>query len=465
MTTEQPPTDPPPPDSEMNDAFLADAARDDLPPLYHDRAFQGMIGTQFFGAFNDNIFKQLVLLFALSATVGGEGKEAVESDLQWMVLFVFALPFVLFSGFAGYLSDRYGKRGMIVLCKFAEIVVMLLGAAAFALHAGLGPQAGFVGLMVVLFLMGTQSAFFGPGKYGVLPEMFRKSDLPNANGMMVLTTFVAIILGVVLAGALSDFFTGKLWMAVLICVGIAVVGTCTSFFLRQVPPAQPKLKFDKSCLTIADDTWDMLRKDSPLVAALLVSSLFWLVAGLTQPTINAVGKFQLTTDDTASRDLMISLLLGASALGIGVGGVLAGKLSQGKTNFRLVKIGALGIVACLLVLSLPGMGENWRTTHLLGYPTVFAVIMILGVFTGMFAIPLQVFIQSRPPDEQKGRTIAVMNQMNFLGILGAALIYFVFDWILTAWELPRSIAFLFTALFMLPAALFYHPKNEPADDK
>src|SRR5438105_13057246 len=131
---------------------------DPQPPLFRDRSFWGMTATQFLGAFNDNVFKQLMLLLAIP--VGAAA--AQKADEQGMATMIFSLPFVLFSGFAGYLSDRYSKRTMIVACKVAEIGIMLLGMLAFLAYG----TAGYRGLLAVLFLMGTHSAFFGPGKYG-----------------------------------------------------------------------------------------------------------------------------------------------------------------------------------------------------------------------------------------------------------------------------------------------------------
>ncbi|MDP7302897.1 MAG: MFS transporter, partial [Pirellulaceae bacterium] len=96
-------------------------------PLLRDRSFLGMMATQFLGAFNDNLFKQLMLLLAIP--VGAAA--AVEKDRQAVATIVFAIPFILFSGYAGFLSDRFSKRRIIVLAKVAEIVVMMLGLIAF----------------------------------------------------------------------------------------------------------------------------------------------------------------------------------------------------------------------------------------------------------------------------------------------------------------------------------------------
>jgi len=142
--------------------------KDALPRLYADVAFWGMTATQLFGAFNDNLFKQLMLLLAVPVGLGA----VFQQDQQGLATIVFSLPFVLFSGYAGFLADRYSKQPIIVLAKVTEIAVMLLGLLAFVYYS----VAGYSGLLVVLFLMGAQSAFFGPPKYGILPEMLRMQD-------------------------------------------------------------------------------------------------------------------------------------------------------------------------------------------------------------------------------------------------------------------------------------------------
>jgi acyl-[acyl-carrier-protein]-phospholipid O-acyltransferase/long-chain-fatty-acid--[acyl-carrier-protein] ligase len=189
-----------------------------LPRLYHDRSFWGMTATQFLGAFNDNLFKQLMLLLAIP--IGAEA--ATKADEQGLATMVFALPFILFSGLAGYLSDRYSKRTVILLAKVAEIGIMALGMLAFLEYG----MFGYRGLLVVLFLMGTHSAFFGPGKYGILPELFRQTDLPRANGVILMTTFLAIIFGTASAGVLGTLVGDaggerdpqRLWVGSAVCM-------------------------------------------------------------------------------------------------------------------------------------------------------------------------------------------------------------------------------------------------------
>lgn len=411
-----------------------------LPPLMRDRSFWGMTVTQFLGAFNDNLFKQLMLLLAIPV-----GAAATATDQQWLPSVVFALPFVLFSGYAGFLSDRFSKRPIIVMSKVAEIAAMLLGMAAFVLF----PITGYPGLLVVLFLMGTQSAFFGPGKYGILPEMLREEDLPRANGIILMTTFLAIIFGTASAGLLRDVLhLNRLWLGSLSCIAIAMAGTATSLFIRKVPAAKPDLQFRLSSLTVPPEIRRLLRLDRPLAMALIASCVFWLVSGVAILAVNSLGRVQLELSNFKT-----SILTAVIGLGIAIGALLAGRLCHGRADFRIVRWGLWGMIALCSLISLSTPGGH----HLLGFRGSLPALILLGMAAGCFAIPVQVFLQSRPPEGLKGRMIAVMNQANFVAILAAGPLYKGFDWIVETLGWPRSPIFAMMALLLVPLAIWYRP--------
>ena len=429
------------------------ATKEDLPPLLRDRAFLGMTATQFLGAFNDNLFKQLVLLLSVavvttSSAKGGHDARGEPQDLQGIAQLIFALPFVLLSGFAGFLSDRHSKRRIIVLSKVSEIAVMLLGMAAFAAYR----TVGLPGVMAVLLLMGTQSTFFGPGKYGILPEMLRERDLPRANGVILMTTFLAIILGTAVAGFLKEPLEDhQLWMASIVCVAIGLVGMFTSLSIREGPAANPQLRFQLSALAIPPDMRRLLWHDRPLLAALLAACMFWLVGGMVLPAVNSLGIHQFNLGERQT-----SLMTAGVALGIAIGCLLAGELSRGRVSGRIVQLGAWGMVLCLLLLGNGG----YQRSHFLGVAGSVIVLILTGFFAGMFVVPIQVFLQSRPPQDKKGRMIATMNIATWIAILISGLLYTVFDWIRDQQDWQRATLFAFTAVLMLPVALFYRPKDE-----
>ncbi|HRX77852.1 MAG: MFS transporter [Planctomycetaceae bacterium] len=419
------------------------------PPLWRDRSFIGMTATQFLGAFNDNLFKQALLLLFVAVPVAGGTR-----DLQWLGTLVFSVPFILFSGYAGFLSDRSGKRTVIYLSKVAEIVIMAMGALLFVLCARQGITPLLVALLsIVLFCMGSQSAFFGPGKYGILPELFRERDLPQANGIILMTTFLAIIFGSALAGL---FFPNLLWALGVFCILVAIAGTGTSLLVRPVPPSAPGLKFEATTLWISRETRKMLREDRPLLNALLASSVFWLAAAMVQMAVIALGKLQLQENE-----FWTSLLTAAVSIGIAIGSVIAGAASKNRFNTRVLKTGLWGLVVFLLLMAPQGWDGR---PHLLGYWGSLVALILLGMFTGMFAVPLQVFLQSRPPAGEKGRMIATMNLCNWIGITMSAGLYWASGRILVLFAWPSSYTFAFTASLLLVVAVLYRPKDTPLMD-
>ncbi|MEN0109848.1 MAG: MFS transporter [Planctomycetota bacterium] len=425
----------------------------ELPPLMGDRAFWGMSVTQFLGAFNDNLFKQLLLLLATPTAVelaaAKAGGEAVR-DRQAEAMIVFAVAVLAFSGIAGWLADKMSKRWLIVASKAAEVVVMTLGMIGFLAYGSIG----FGGMLVILFLMGAQTAFFGPPKYGVLPEMIRDRDLPQANGIFLMFTFVAIIFGTVLAGAIGAE-PATAWRGSAVCIGIAVVGTLTALMVRRVTPANPDMPLRWSDALVPPESIRLVTRDRELLYALCATSSFWLLGSIVQQAVNALGKSQLGLGDRET-----SLMAAMIGIGIPIGCLVGGKLSRGRINPRVVAGGATGIVVALLLMSLRA-GPN---EHLLGYYGSLPVLVAAGVSTGVFLVPIQVAVQALPPADEKGRMIALMNQCNWIGIIAGALLFQGTIWAVDALDQPRNTAFAVGAAIFLPIALFYRPKERSLGD-
>lgn len=406
--------------------------------FFKDRSFWGLTITQLLGAFNDNLFKQLVLLLCIekareiAIATGGE----VSDKYQPVAMAVFAIPWILFSGVSGFLADRVSKRRIVVLCKSLEIVVMSCGLLAFL-------SGQFWALFVVLFLMSVQSTVFGPAKFGILPEQFRSADLPRINGIFQMTTFLAIIFGFAAAGILKDLLPGQQGLALVSCVSIviAVVGTAAAALVRPTPVAQPDLKLTWKAAGIDGDNWKLLQENRFLLGVLLVSSLFWFTAGVVQPAVNVFGKVDLALSDTRS-----SLLQACMAIGIAFGCVLSGRLSMKRIRFGLVRAGTLGMTIGFPLLTIiaylyPGLPADTLPSEIAATAETGNLILDattgewlargcliwLGGCAGFFAVPLQVALQSVPPESQKGRMIGTMNLVNWCGILLAAVFYGIFE--------------------------------------
>ncbi|MBU6237246.1 MAG: MFS transporter [Planctomycetes bacterium] len=427
---------------------------DGRPTLLRDRSFWGLAITQFLGAFNDNLYKQMMLLMAIP----GVAMAVKSGDRQGWATALFSLPFVLLSSYAGFLSDRYSKSSIIVICKFAEIAITLLAILAFSLYGNFGDW----GTWSVLLLMGVHSTFFGPGKYGILPELFRKADAPRANGLILMSTFLAIILGVVLAGVIKDLLVIKnadgtedfshLWIGSMVCTGVAIVGTISSLFIRKTLPAQPDAQLVMADFVAPTPVRELFRRDSPLLLAIIVSSVFWLIGGIVMPVVNAMGKVQMgLTSDGA-----VSVLTGGLAIGIILGAVCANVVFKQMNAATQVRLGMIIMIVAMVILGFWLQGGQ----PVLGYAGSLVFLIIAGIGAAVFVIPLQVFLQQRPPAEIKGRMIATMNFANFVGILLAGPLYQLFLSLATSIDWPVSSVFWMMSLMLLPIALFYRLPND-----
>ncbi|MGE4618320.1 MAG: MFS transporter, partial [Planctomycetota bacterium] len=259
--------------------------------LSKNRSFIALTCTQLLGAFNDNVFRQFIMLIALSVSVSW-----LPVDGQSMAMGVFALPFVLFAILGGSIGDRFRKRDVIVSAKLLEVLVMSLGMAAFYLQQ-VDTNLSIIAMLGVLFLMGTQSAFFGPSKYGILPEMVNEKDLTRANGIINMTTNVSTILGTVVAGLLFTYLSGgdnpaaanPYWWSGFFFVTVALLGWITSHTITEgKPAADPERPLRWNPITGFKEI-KFLLKDRALFGAIIATSWFYLVGALALSVLNVCG--------------------------------------------------------------------------------------------------------------------------------------------------------------------------------
>lgn len=413
--------------------------------LRNERSFWGVITTQFLGALNDNLFKMLLLLICTDYVMlqGDRAESPYFDPFQTVASLLFALAFVLISGFAGYLSDRFPKRRIIVICKVGEIVVMTAGLIVF-LTGTMGSFSLITALFAVLFLMGSQSAFFGPPKYGILPELFSDSDLPQVNGVMLATTFAAIIFGTALAGVLKTLLGDQAWVISAGCVALAIVGTVTATLIRPTEAALPSLQFKPKGIFVEPTVWRMVFGDRLLLKVLVVYSVFWFVGGVLALVVTLIGRIQMDLTD-----LTTSLFNASIGVGIGAGSMWAARSSQHDIRLSLVSRGSIGLfvattaASIIPVLPISTNSQSW------GFGIA---LLIAGFFGGWIAVPLQVFIQAHPPAELKGRVLAAMNLMTWVGILSASLYYFA-ALAVTGFRLDPSWILLSIGFIMLAAGV------------
>lgn len=364
------------------------------------KSFHWLNVTQFCGAFNDNALKLLMIFFLI--TLKGPSQAGTVSAVAGAVLVV---PFLVFSSFSGVLADRFSKQRIIVTLKVVEIVVTSLGTLAFLYKSE-------VGLYAVLFLMGTHSALFAPSKYGVVPELVSKDQLSKANGLMESFTYLAVILGTVIASLLVEMTAANYLFSACFCIGIAVVGLIAA---SQIPPTKPvgtdtpfSIFFIRDVVASVKE----IRSDRELLLAVLGTSYLMFLAAFTQINLIPYGMQTLGLIQEQSGYLFL-----IAALGIGAGSLIAGKLSGRCVEFGVVPIGAIGLTAAAIALQF--------APPLLS--SVLPVILVLGLSAGLFIIPLQAFIQLRSPDDKRGEILAASVFLNWVGVLMAAGITYVFS--------------------------------------
>jgi len=355
--------------------------------------------TQFLGALNDNIFKIVVSLFAIRR-LGEVAGMTVPNG-------IFVLPFLLFSGYAGYLADRRSKRSILIWTKSLEIAAMLL--AVPALWIGSVPL-----LLTVLFLMAVQATCFSPAKYGIVPEMLPETELSRANGLLEMSTFLAIVLGGTFGGALFERWHDRPAALAATLVTIAVVGTATSFGIPRVPARSTSERFRVNPLAEIRRGVARLYPDRVLWMTVIGISFFWGFGALVQLALIPFGQTALHLSDAAATRLYPWL-----AFGIAAGSLLAGRLSGNKIEPGLVPLGSFGLGLFTVILA-----------EASSYWVVRGDLFLLGVSGGLFAVPLNAILQDRPGADEKGRVLATNNFVNTLGILvGTGALYALDAWL------------------------------------
>jgi acyl-[acyl-carrier-protein]-phospholipid O-acyltransferase / long-chain-fatty-acid--[acyl-carrier-protein] ligase len=355
--------------------------------------------TQFLGALNDNILKLLIIFFL----IGSQGRDQAGAVTAGIGA-AFVLPFLLFSAPAGSLADRFAKSRLIVLVKLAEVAVTLLALGAFALHLEKG-------LYLVVFLMGTHSACFAPAKYGIIPELVAKEQLSRANGLIESCTFLAIIIGTALASGLSQLAGSRTWLAASFCLAVALVGLISARKMGSSAAGDTKRAVALLPTEILR-TLNVMRGDRQLSLATLGLAWFMAIGAFAQLNLIGYGMERLGLSESQSGYLFL-----AAAFGIGLGSLLAAKLSGRDVEFGIVPLGAAGLsVASLLLHAAPN-----------SLPVCLAIVVLFGLSAGLFSLPLQTFIQLRADVSRRGAVLAASSFLNWVGVLLASALTWLFS--------------------------------------
>ena len=392
--------------------------------LLQTKRFRPFFLTQFLGAFNDNLFKNaLVVLLTFQSAQWTTMRPEVLANLA---AGIFILPFFLFSATAGQLADKYDKAMLARMVKVLEMGIMLVAAAGFALHS-------LAVLMAALFLLGLHSTLFGPVKYAILPQHLKEEELIGGNALVEAGTFVAILIGTLAGGLLAGAGVDPVWVAGAGFV-VAALGWLASRGIPVAPAPAPQLVVSPNPLT---ETWRNIgfaRENRTVFLSILGISWFWLYGALFLAQFPAFAKNVIGGGEGA-----VTLLLATFTIGIGIGSLLCERMSAKHVELGLVPFGSIGLTLFGLDLGIAAMPlsagpEPLAVGALLAHGSTWRILFdlfMIGLFGGFFIVPLYALVQLRSAPEQRARIIAANNIMNALfmvvgaaaaaGLLGAGL--------------------------------------------
>ncbi|MFH1159060.1 MAG: MFS transporter [Pseudomonadota bacterium] len=383
--------------------------------LLKTKRFLPLFLTQFLGAFNDNVFKNaLVILMTYHAA----GKTSVDPRLLVTAAAgIFILPFFLFSATAGQIADKFEKSRLIRIIRFLEMPVMALAVVGFYLE-------NYWMLLAVLFCAGTQAAFFGPLKYSVLPEHLKEDELIGGNALIEAGTFLAILLGTILGGVLILKEGGITFISTILLV-ISLFGWLSS---RWVPAASSGASGLKVGYNIFAETWRLVRHafgEKDVFLSIIGISWFWL-AGFT-----FLAQFPIYVRDIlGANEEIVTLFLTVFSVGTAIGSLVCNRLLNGKVSGVYVPLGAFGMTAGIFLFWLAspsavthegligfsefiGIGRSWL---------ILSSLLSIAAFGGIYIVPLYAIMQTRCDAAHRSRTIAINNVMNSLFMVMGAII-------------------------------------------
>lgn len=404
--------------------------------LLTQKRFLPFFATQFFGAFNDNVFKNaLIILIAF------QGAQFIDTDADLLInvsAALFILPFFLFSATAGQWIDKYEKSRSIRVIKLIEVLIMLVAAFAFV-------QGYILVLIALLFLMGTQSTFFGPAKYSYIPQHLSSNELVEGNAWVQMGTFVAILIGTILGGVLIAQENGRQYVAVAI-VFFAVAGYLASRYIPLTPSLSEDLKINWNVFSETHRNIKFLKKNRTVFLSVLGVSWFWFLGA-----IYLVQLPNYTKTTLGGNEQVVTLLLTLFTLGIGTGSLLCNWLSGKKIEIGLVPFGSIGLTLFGVdlyfsqpdVLPIATLGLKEFLAN--GHSRLIADVVLIGFFGGLYIVPLMALVQQRSEQAHMSRVIAGNNIINSLLMVLSAVVAIV------VLSLGFSIAQLFLVVAILNA--------------
>lgn len=367
-----------------------------------------LFATQFLGAFNDSLFKQAVVLFVTYQLYSNPAKEFQFSAIAQGL---FILPFFLFSALSGQLADDHDKARLIRIIKLAEIGIMIVGGAGLMLH-------NIPLMLAAVGFMGVHSTFFGPIKYAILPQHLQKDEVLGGTGLVEAGTYIAILLGTILAGFLAP--RPETVAAAVLC--FAMLGFLAG---RQVPPAPPsaeRIPFNwhiiHASIELVRGTMHIRR----LFLAILSISFFWAIGSVLIAIFPPLVKNYLGADER-----VVTMFTAIFSIGIAVGSVAINRLLKSQVSARfapgsVIAMGAFVLLFYFVALSWHRHGTDITTlTNFVSHPSAALMIFALlgiSVTGGMFVVPLYAFLTTTVPKSETSRTVGANNIVNSGAMVG-----------------------------------------------
>lgn len=419
--------------------------------LFKRRRFSAMFFTQFLGAFNDNIFKQALILVLTYTAASQLGVEV--SILNNLAAMLFILPYFLFSALAGQIADKYEKSKLTQFIKVLELVIMAIAAVGFVFE-------WYTLLFVALFLMGTHSTFFGPIKYAYLPQAMKEDELVGANGLFQMGTSLAILVGMIVAGILTQLSQSLYWISATVLV-VAVLGYLAARYIPNMPAMQPDLKINWNIITTSLSTVRYLYSLPFLFFVILGNSWFWFYGATFLTQVPEFSKVILYGDES-----VVIFLLTLFSVGVSIGSLLCKSLTKNQVSLRLLPFGIAGlsIFAIDLYFSLSSLNINVNNDTLLGISDLFGVsgswrvfadLFLLGFSGGLYIVPLYASMQAYAPKSHRARIVGANNIFNAIFMVTSAIFAIV---ILNALGLSLPQLFLVTGVLNIAFGIFLYLK-------
>ena len=418
--------------------------------LFFQRRFLPFFVTQFLGAFNDNLFKNSLLVIVVSSAMAGS--DSTTNFTTNLAAGLFILPYFLFSTTAGLLADKYDKALLIRRIKIAEIIIMLAGCyALWSLNITL--------MLAILFCLGTQSSFFGPIKYSIIPQHLDNSELLGANAQVGMGTFVSILLGTLIGGWIVTMEQGPMWVGGL-TVAVAIIGWLSSKEIPPAPSASDDIRISLNPIAEARQNFKLAKKDPTVFYCILANSWFWLYGGsfLTQ-----VPNFAVTVLN--GHATLITILLAAFIIGVAIGSLLCTKLSGGVVEPGIVPIGAIGLTVFAIDLFFSSsafqLGNQSASSvlpvqffGLIGALRVTFDLIFIGLFGGLYIVPLYSMIQQRSASDVRARVLSVNNICNAFYMVVGSIIGIICLSILS-WTIPQFFFGIAVMNMLFTGYIFY----------